>query len=344
MGIEPLDFRSDTVTRPTAAMRAAMAAAPVGDDVFGEDPCVNALQQRLAALFGHQAGLFFPSGTMANQVAIGVHAGPGTEVICDETAHVYLFEGGGTMANSGCSVKLLRGDRGRFSARDVVDAVNDPENVHYPVSRLVVIENTSNRGGGSVWTLDRMADVRAACQAHGLALHLDGARIFNALAVTGDSPGQVGPLFHSVSICLSKGLGAPVGSVLVGGTQFIAQAKRLRKRMGGGMRQAGMLAAAGLHALDHHLAQLPLDHARAARLAHALQGFRYTSKVLPAETNIVAAELVKALPVGAFLGKLAAMGVLTSPFGRRMVRFVTHSEIDDAAIEKVEHILNTWTG
>ncbi len=343
MAVEPLDFRSDTVTRPTAAMRAAMAAAPVGDDVFGEDPSVNALQQRLANLFGHRAGLFFPSGTMANQVAIGVHAGHGTEVICDETAHVYLFEGGGTMANSGCSVKLLRGDRGRFSAADVEDAVNDPHNVHYPTSRLVVIENTSNRGGGSVWTMDQMAEVRTACQAHGLALHLDGARIFNALAVTGDEPATIGPLFDSISICLSKGLGAPVGSVLVGDTATIAHAKRLRKRMGGGMRQAGMLAAAGLHALDHHMGQLPLDHARAARLADAFRHFRYANRVLPAETNIVVAELVAAMPVSTFLAKLADQGVLASPFGRRMVRFVTHLEIDDAAIDKVEHILNNWT-
>lgn len=330
----PIDLRSDTVTKPTAAMRAAMAAAPVGDDVFGEDPSVNALEERMAALFGKEAGLFCASGTMANQIAINAHTGPGDEVICDEGAHIYRYEGGGTMATSGCSVKLLHGDRGRFTADQVAEAVNDPGNPHFPVSRLVVVENTSNRGGGSIWDLQQVRGIRAACDAHGLKLHLDGARIYNAMAVDGNDALAWGAPFHSASICLSKGLGAPVGSVLVGSNAFITQARRVRKRLGGGMRQAGILAAAGSFALDHHISRLQEDHARAKRLESALSGLPAVEQVLPVETNIVVVVLRSGRTAKAMLHKLRDQAVLASEFGPNMVRMVTHLDIDDAATEQ----------
>lgn len=330
----PIDLRSDTVTKPTAAMRAAMAAAPVGDDVFGEDPSVNALEERMAALFGKEAGLFCASGTMANQIAINAHTGPGDEVICDEGAHIYRYEGGGTMATSGCSVKLLHGNRGRFTADQVAEAVNDPGNPHFPVSRLVVVENTSNRGGGSIWDLQQVRGIRAACDAHGLKLHLDGARIYNAMAVDGNDALAWGAPFHSASICLSKGLGAPVGSVLVGSNAFIMQARRVRKRLGGGMRQAGILAAAGSFALDHHISRLQDDHARAKRLESALSGLPAVEQVLPVETNIVVVVLRSGRTAKAMLHKLRDQAVLASEFGPNMVRMVTHLDIDDAATEQ----------
>ncbi len=311
-----------------------MAAAPVGDDVFGEDPSVNALEERMAALFGKEAGLFCASGTMANQIAINAHTGPGDEVICDEGAHIYRYEGGGTMATSGCSVKLLHGDRGRFTADQVAEAVNDPGNPHFPVSRLVVVENTSNRGGGSIWDLQQVRGIRAACDAHGLKLHLDGARIYNAMAVDGNDALAWGAPFHSASICLSKGLGAPVGSVLVGSNAFITQARRVRKRLGGGMRQAGILAAAGSFALDHHISRLQEDHARAKRLESALSGLPAVEQVLPVETNIVVVVLRSGRTAKAMLHKLRDQAVLASEFGPNMVRMVTHLDIDDAATEQ----------
>ncbi|HRO38803.1 MAG TPA: GntG family PLP-dependent aldolase [Flavobacteriales bacterium] len=335
----PVDLRSDTVTLPTPAMRAAMAAAPVGDDVFGEDPSVNALEERLAAMFGHGAGLFCASGTMANQIAIRAHTKPGDEVICDEGAHIYRFEGGGTMANSGCSVKLLHGDRGRFKAEQVAEAVNDPGNPHFPVSRLVVVENTANRGGGSIWNLEEVRRIRAMCTDHRLAIHLDGARIFNAMAVDGRTPAQWGAPFDSLSVCLSKGLGAPVGSVLLGGKSFIAEARRVRKRLGGGMRQAGMLAAAGLYALDHHVAGLSADHQRALHLSLALKALPFTEEVLPVETNIVVTRLAAGHPVKEFMAQLRRSGILVAEFGPNLVRMVTHLGIDDDAVHRTVQAL-----
>lgn len=337
----PIDLRSDTVTRPTPAMREAMAQAQVGDDVFGEDPAVNALEDRLARMFGHEAALFCPSGTMSNQVAIRTHTRPGDEVICDEGAHIYLYEGGGTMANSGCSVKLLKGDRGRFTADQVTAAVNDPGNPHFPNSKLVVVENTSNRGGGSIWDLAEARKIREACNAGGLQLHMDGARIFNAMAVDGTSPAQWGALFDSISMCLSKGLGAPVGSVLTGPAAFIAEARRVRKRMGGGMRQAGILAAAGLYALDHHVQRLPEDHRRAKELADLLRRCSLVESVMPVETNIVVASLVRAVPEKTVVDKLAEQGILASRFGPHMIRMVTHLDVDDQGLDRARQAIRT---
>lgn len=338
-----IDLRSDTVTRPTPAMREAMAKAEVGDDVFGEDPTVIALEERMAGLFGHEAGLFCPSGTMTNQIALNVHTRPGDEVICDEGAHIYRYEGGGLMANSGCSVKLLATDRGRFTAKQVEEAIGDPADVHQARTRVVNIENTSNRGGGSVWDLGEARAIRSVCDTHGLALHMDGARIFNAMAVDGRSPKDWGAPFHSISVCLSKGLGAPVGSVLIGPKDLIREARRVRKRSGGGMRQAGILAAAGLYALDHHVARLIDDHARAKRLEQALIGLPIIASVLPVRTNIVILSLVEERPVAAFLDALRERGILAVRFGPHMVRFVTHLDVDDAAITTVIDTLNSIT-
>ncbi len=334
-----IDLRSDTVTRPTPAMREAMAAAVVGDDVFGEDPTVNALEERMARLFGHEAGLFCPSGTMTNQIAINAHTRPGDEVICEEGAHIYRYEGGGTMANSGCSVKLIRGDRGRFTAAQVQEAIGDPEDVHQARTRLVNIEDSSNRGGGSIWDAQMIADIHATARKNGLAMHLDGARIFNALAVTGEKPADRGALFDSISICLSKGLGAPVGSVLIGSRDFVKQARRVRKRFGGGMRQAGILAAAGIYALDHHIDRLADDHRRAKHLAAILERCPFVEAMMPVETNIVIITLDQRMPVKDFLPKLKERNILAVQFGPQMVRFVTHLDVDDQAIAHIEAAL-----
>lgn len=333
--MEPIDLRSDTVTRPSKAMRKAMADAVVGDDVFGEDPTVNSLEARVARMFGHEAGLFCPSGTMTNQIAINIHTRPGDEVICDEGAHIYRYEGGGMMATSGCSVKLVASDRGRFTAEDVASAINDTRAHYLARTRLVNIENSSNRGGGSVWDLREVDRIKKVCEEHGLALHLDGARIFNAITVTGDDPKDWGTRFDTVSICLSKGIGVPVGSVLVGNEKNIAQARRVRKRLGGGMRQAGILAAAGHFALDGNINRLKEDHRRAVTLQNALIENPWISNVLPVETNIVIFTLAQPDQRDAYLERLAKKNVLAAAFGPGMVRMVTHLDIDDAAIDHV---------
>lgn len=337
-----IDLRSDTVVKPTPAMRAAMAAAEVGDDVFGEDPTVIALEERLAALFGHEAGLYCSSGTQTNQIAINVHTRPGDELIGEEGMHIYRYEGGGIMANSGCSVKFVPNDRGRFTAAAVESAINNVADNYLARTRLVNIENTNNRGGGSVWDLSEVLHIRAVCEKHGLALHMDGARIFNAMAVDGLSSAVWGKPFDSISICLSKGLGAPVGSVLVGPSPFIREARRVRKRFGGGMRQAGIIAAAGLYALDHNLARLKDDHARANRLATALAQLPYVESVAPADTNIVVFRLKDPGAVPAFLDRLRASGIIALAFGPGAVRMVTHLEIDDAAVESTIRALEAY--
>lgn len=333
-----IDLRSDTVTKPSPGMRAAMAAAEVGDDVFREDPTVRSLEERLADIFGHEAGLFCPSGTMTNQIAVNVHTRPGDEVICDEGAHIYRYEGGGVMANSGCSVKLLTSDHGRFTAEQVEAAINIPAADWLARTRLVNIENTSNRGGGTVWDLAEVERIRLICRKHGMAMHLDGARIFNALAVTGGSPRQWGTFFDTISICLSKGLGAPVGSVLVGPKDVMHQARRIRKRFGGGMRQSGILAAACHYALDHNVERLKEDHDRAHRLAEALRPLPFVEGIMPGRTNIVVFSVRKDVPVTELLARWEQQGVRAIAFGATQVRMVTHLDIDDTAMD---HILNT---
>jgi len=337
-----IDLRSDTVTRPTPAMLAAMQAAPVGDDVYEEDPTVRALEEATAARFGLAAGLFCPSGTMTNQIAIKAHTEPLSEVICEQTAHVYLWEVGGIAFHSGASVALLPGQRGRLTAAQIEAAIR-PDNVHYPTTRLVCLENTHNRGGGSCYAWADLQNIAELTKREGLALHLDGARIFNALVATGQRSEDYGQLFDSISVCLSKGLGAPVGSVLLGSAAFIKKCRRIRKVMGGGMRQAGYLAAAGIYALENNIERLADDHRRAAQLAEALQQQAYVAEVLAPETNLVIFRLHDHAPAADFLTYLEQQGIRASSFGPQWVRFVTHLDVDDAGVARVRAALAAAT-
>ncbi|QKG54637.1 aminotransferase class I/II-fold pyridoxal phosphate-dependent enzyme [Hymenobacter sp. BRD67] len=331
-----IDLRSDTVTRPTPAMLAAMQAAVVGDDVYEEDPTVRALEEPLAARFGMEAGLFCPSGTMTNQLAIMAHCAPVSEVICEATAHVYLWEVGGIMHHARASVALLPGDRGRLTASQIAGAIRPAGNIHYPTTRLVCLENTHNRGGGSCYAWSDLEEIAAFTKANKLALHLDGARIFNALVATGQRSEDYGRLFDSISVCLSKGLGAPVGSVLLGSQEFINGCKRLRKLFGGGWRQAGYLAAAGLYALENNVARLADDHRRAAQLAEALRPLPYVAEILEPETNLVIFRLDETrLTVADFLARLESQGIKASGFGGSWVRFVTHLDVSQELLDRV---------
>ena len=333
-----IDLRSDTVTRPTPAMLAAMWAAPVGDDVYEEDPTVRRLEEAAAARFGLEAGLFCPSGTMTNQIAIKAHTEPLSEVICEQTAHVYLWEVGGIAFHSGASVALLPGERGRLTAAQVEGAIR-AENVHYPTTRLVCLENTHNRGGGSCYAAADLQAISDVAKKRGLARHLDGARVFNALVATGQRSEDYGQYFDSISVCLSKGLGAPVGSVLLGSQAFVQKCKRIRKVMGGGWRQAGYLAAAGLYALENHVDRLADDHRRAARLAATLRQQPYVAEVLNPETNLVIFRLHETQPAAGFLAALEAQGIRASSFGPQWIRFVTHLDVDDAMVARIEATL-----
>ncbi|MFZ9236516.1 MAG: threonine aldolase family protein [Algoriphagus sp.] len=327
-----LDLRSDTLTKPSVGMREAMYAAPLGDDVFGEDPTVNALEEKIASLFGKEAALFCPSGTMTNQIAIRLHTGPQKEIICHQHSHIYLYEGGGIMANSMASVKLLTGNLGKITASQVAESIN-PDDVHAPETTLVSLENTMNKGGGSIYTLDEVRPIQALCQEKGLKLHLDGARLFNALVETGDAPAEWGNLFDTISICLSKGLGCPIGSVLLGSKADIKRARKVRKVFGGGMRQAGFLAAAGIYALDHQVARLKEDHQRARTLGEFLLKAPQVVEVLPVATNIVIARLEGISPE-AYLQELNSKGIKGVKFGKDLVRFVTHLDFGDEHLEE----------
>jgi threonine aldolase len=332
-----IDLRSDTVTHPTPAMREAMFQAPLGDDVFGDDPTVNALEAKAASMFGMEAALFCTSGTLTNQLAIRTHTRPGDEVICDQYSHIYLYEGGGTMANSGVSVQLLPGERGLLSPDQVRDAFNNPADPHRPLSRLVSLENTMNKGGGCYYTLPQIAAIRQVCDENGLILHLDGARLFNALVETGESTEAHGQLFDSISICLSKGLGCPVGSLLLGHRDFIAQARRYRKMMGGGWRQAGFLAAAGIYALDHHINRLKMDHARARKIGAMLASRPEVEEIYPIDTNIVIFRLPETILAADYVAQLAGKGIRAVTFGKHLVRFVTHLDFTDEHLEELEN-------
>ncbi len=324
-----IDLRSDTVTRPTPAMCEAMFAAPLGDDVFGDDPTVNALEEKAARLFGMDAALFCASGTMTNQIAIRAYVRPGDEVICDQLSHIYLYEGGGIMANAGASVALLAGERGKLTPNLIADAINNPADPHRPLSRLVSLENTVNKGGGCYYTVSDIQAIRQLTQERGLPLHLDGARLFNALVATGESAAEHGALFDSISICLSKGLGCPVGSLLLGSADFIRQARRYRKLMGGGWRQAGFLAGAGIYALDHHIDRLRDDHSRARQIGTMLQQLSDVVDIYPIETNIVIFRLDDSILAADYVTRLAEKGIRAAPFGKHLVRFVTHLDFTD---------------
>jgi threonine aldolase len=335
-----INLMSDTVTKPTPAMLEAMFKAEVGDDVFGEDPTVNALEAKMAAMFGKEAALFCPSGTMTNQIAIKVHAQPLDEVICDEYSHIYQYETGGYASNSGVGINLIKGTNGKITADQLRVAIK-PVFDWLPISKLVVLENTCNKGGGSYYTLDEIAPIHDLCQEKGLSLHLDGARLFNALVETKESTEAVGALFDSISICLSKGLGAPVGSVLIGDTNFIRQARRVRKVMGGGMRQAGYLAAAGLFALENHIDRLKVDNLQARRLGETLKELDYVESVRPVKTNIVIFDLKAPHTAESFLESLKLKGILAVPFGPQTVRFVTHLDVTEAMIDRTISILQS---
>lgn len=334
MSLPIIDLRSDTLTKPTPAMLEAMFSAPVGDDVFGEDPTVNALEQKLADMFGMEAGLFCPSGTMTNQIAIRLHTGPQQEVICHEYSHIYLYEAGGIMANSRASVKLLPGAYGKITATDIAAAIS-LDDVHACETSLISLENTMNKGGGSIYTLEEVRPIRQLCLQHGIKLHLDGARLLNALVVSGESTQAWGGEFDTISICLSKGLGCPVGSVLLGSKSDIKRARKIRKSFGGGMRQAGFLAAAGIYALDHHIDRLAEDHARARELGRILENHPLIAEVLPVPTNIVIARLQGITPAD-MLQKLEARGIKAVRFGKDLVRFVTHLDFGDAHLIEFE--------
>ncbi len=336
-----IDLRSDTVTRPSPGMLDAMHNAKVGDDVFEEDPTVIALEEKGAALFGKEAALFCPSGTMCNQVAIKVLTQPLNEIICDKNSHIYYYEGGGWAFHSGCSIRFINSDRGRITAQDVIDNING-DNVHLPVTKLVSLENTHNKGGGSYYDFQTLKDIASACSKNNLSLHLDGARIFNALTETGNSPREIGNLFDTVSFCLSKGLGAPVGSLLASSKENIKMARRIRKVMGGGMRQAGFLAAAGLYALENNIGRLKEDHRRANQLAKTISALDYVKEMLPVDTNIIVFTLMDDRDAGKFLNYLSENNIKGVAFGKNTIRFVTHLDIDDAMIEKTEQVLKKY--
>jgi threonine aldolase len=337
-----IDLRSDTFTIPTPEMLEAMFQARVGDDVFDEDPTIKALEHKLAGLFGKDRGLFVPSGTMSNQIAIKVHTQPGDEVICNRLSHIYQYEGGGIAFNSGASVALIDREDGQFSLDDLKYHLNDSEDQHKAYSKLVSLENTCNKAGGTIWQENDVVEISTFCRENGYKIHLDGARIFNALAETKDDPIAVGNQFDTVSICLSKGLGAPVGSVLVGNSQDMWKAKRIRKVFGGAMRQAGYLAAAGIYALDHHIDRLTKDHINIRKLADALRNCVWTAHVPEPQTNILIFSIAGEIGARRVLTELDSLGIKALSLSQNTIRFVTHLDISDKmideAVEKIEAI------
>lgn len=334
-----IDLRSDTFTLPTPAMRQAMFNAPLGDDVFGEDPSINELQQQASKLFGMEAALFCPSGTMTNQIAVNVHTRPGDEIICHEYSHIYNYEGGGVAFNSGCQMRFISGNQGLINADQVRSLINNPNDLHAATTSLVAVENTCNKGGGSCYDFEELEKIAGVCKQHDLKFHIDGARLWNAMVVNNESPKQYGAIFDSISICLSKGLGCPVGSLLLGSKAFIAKALRVRKKFGGGMRQAGMLAAAGSYALQHHIERLADDHQKAQLLKDALLNCAWIKSVDPVQTNIVIFYLHENRDQQDFLERLKAEDILIIGMGQGKLRFVTHYDVSDAQIEVVVKML-----
>ena len=334
-----IDFRSDTVTKPTTGMLEAMMKAKTGDDVFGEDPSINELEAVSAAIFGMEAGLFCPSGTMTNQIAIKCHTQPGDEVICDESAHVYQYEGGGIAFNSGASVKLLQGDRGRITAAQIKAAIN-PDDNHKARTSLVCLENTSNRGGGSCYDFEEIKHIQKICRTNHLSFHLDGARLWNALVAKNETPEQYGEIFDSISVCLSKSLGCPVGSLLLGEKDFIKKARRIRKVFGGGMRQAGFMAAAGIYALQNNIDRLGEDHLHARQIAEAIAMKNFVKMILPVETNIIVFELKYGLPAPQMVATLNEHNILSYAITPDRVRLVVHLDISEEMVTKTIDTFN----
>lgn len=338
---EMIDLRSDTVTRPTKEMLDFMFTAKVGDDVFGEDPTVIELETYAAQLFGKEAALFCSSGTQTNQIAINVHVQPGGEVICHKESHVFKYEGGGIARNSGASIRTLEGDRGRLKAEEVAAWINPEQDVHYPLTQLVSLEDTANRGGGAIYHFEDILAIKNVCVNHNLPLHLDGARLMNALVENGMDYTTYATPFDSISICLSKGLGAPVGSVLLGTNDFIRKARRVRKVFGGGMRQAGIIAAGGLYALKYNVDRLKVDHQNARLIGEALEEMDWIKEIYSVETNIVVAILNEPTRREEIIHLFSQKGILIMPFGPGMLRFVTHLDISNADVERVCEVVRS---
>lgn len=334
-----VELRSDTFTKPTKEMLAYMFQADVGDDVWDEDLTVKALEEKIAKIFEMEAALFCPSGTMANQIAIKVHTQPGDEVICDYTSHVYQYEGGGIAFNSSASVKLLHGKNGKLTVDLVAGAMRE-DNVHYPRTSLVSVENTTNKGGGACYSLKTLKELSEFCENKGLGFHMDGARLYHAMVATNTQPSDYGNLFDSISVCMSKGLGAPIGSLLLGSQDFIYKAKRMRKVLGGGMRQVGYLAAACNFALDNHVQLLREDHRRAKEIESVLLGMDYVLEVLPVETNIVIFSMENPTSM---VDYLKSKNILCSAIGPKQIRFVTHIQFNDEDLSKLLSALQTYS-
>jgi threonine aldolase len=333
-----IEYRSDTFTKPTPEMLKAMCTAPVGDDVYGEDPTVNKLENTISQMFGMEAAIFCPSGTMTNQIAIKCHTQQGDEVICDKVSHVYIYEGGGIAFNSGCQVKTVDGDRGRITAEQVQEATN-PIDIHKAPSRLVSLENTANRGGGSCYDFTDIQKIKEVCLTNNLNLHLDGARLFNAIVEKKESPKDYGEIFDSISICLSKGLGAPVGSVLLGSKEFIKKARRVRKVFGGGMRQAGFLAAAGIYAIENNIDRLAKDHLHAKQIADALLKKSFTGKMMPVETNIVIFEVINHYTAKSLAEEFKKYEILVTPISPTQIRMVLHLDVTEEMVRKTISVI-----
>lgn len=336
-----IDLRSDTVTKPTPEMLKAMMAAKVGDDVYKEDPSVNALEERVADMFAKEKALFFPTGSMANQAAIKLHTQPGDQLICDKYAHVYNYEGGGASFNSGVSCKLLDGDRGMFTFEQARAAINPPDFYHSPRTSLLAVENTTNKGGGGCWDLNELSKLRSLCDKHDLGYHLDGARIWNAIVKKGHDPKDFGRIFDTISVCFSKGLGAPIGSMLIGNSDIMRDAIRIRKILGGGMRQVGYLAAAANYALDHHLDRLKEDHQRASELGQVLKNSEKVKRVEPTETNILIFELKDDENEEEFIQKLRNENIAIIGMGGGKLRMVTHLDYTQEMHQKVLSVLSS---
>lgn len=336
-----IDLRSDTVTRPTKGMMEAMFNAPLGDDVYGEDPSINALEQKISKLFGFEAAVFCPSGTMTNQIAIKTHTIPGDEVICDATSHIYNYEGGGMAFNSGVQVRAIQGTLGKITPEQIEDNIQ-PLIINLPRTSLVALENTLNKAGGGYYTLSEISEISKMCKKHNLPLHLDGARIFNALEESKDKAQDYAKYFDSISICFSKGLGAPVGSALVGSSEFINKARRYRRLLGGGMRQAGVLAAAAIYALDNHVIRIAEDHRRAKKIGEALKKLDFVKELLPVQSNIVIFKLNDDVPSSNLIEYLKSNGIIANTMGKQTMRFVTHLDLSEENIDEIINCLQTF--
>lgn len=333
-----IDYRSDTFTKPTDEMLNAMLNAEVGDDVFGEDPTVNKLEEITARKFGMEDALFCPSGTMSNQIGIKCHTQPGNEIICDKLSHVYIYEGGGIAFNSGCQVQAINGIRGQITVNQIKEVIN-PDDIHKPISSLVCLENTSNRGGGNCYDMTELLKIKTLCTEKGIKLHLDGARLWNALIAKNETPLQYGRIFDSISVCLSKGLGAPIGSLLIGNKDFIQKARRIRKVLGGGMRQAGYIAAAGIYAFENHYERLAEDHKHAKILASEFSKKDFIENIQPVETNIILLEVKRKHTPISLQTLLKENNILCLPVSSTQLRLITHLGISHDMIDKTIAII-----